>query len=160
MNMKKLSILFFLFLGACTIGPSPNDPAYLNAVSNFPEAKSAQFITNIRFQSPNENYDKYMSGILSPYKTFFGRLFVTPEKLIVVGLDKKSQRFIPVFEVTYRAIDSYGTRKALDTSLTYFILTGGKNYQLITTNPLDMNGNEVDSDDVLNYIKSKVGKQS
>lgn len=70
--MTKLTLFFFLFLGACTsFGPSPKDVTYVEALKNVPGAKKTVFITSVRFVAPDGREPTLIKGqLVTPTEVF------------------------------------------------------------------------------------------
>jgi outer membrane lipoprotein-sorting protein len=104
-KMKSLGYIVFISLvmvlnGCATVGPSPANTNYKQAVESLSNADDA-------IDSITASW--YTNVLLGDMKSFhnpsiLGRLFVTPEKLIFVVYDEATNSFLQTYEVVFSDI--------------------------------------------------------
>ncbi|USG59533.1 hypothetical protein NBZ79_10065 [Sneathiella marina] len=157
MRMNKLTLVFILILGACTsFGPSPKDEDYTKALKNVPDANETMFIASVRFVQPDGEPTLYKGQLVTPTEVFFGRLLVTPSKLIIVIYDEESSEYITIFKIRYSEIDNFSAIREPDKSITFHLEVEEEIYWISGTFPLDRNGEEVESGEVREYIHKRL----
>ncbi|MEH6546895.1 MAG: hypothetical protein V7701_10725 [Sneathiella sp.] len=156
--MTKLTLFFFLFLGACTsFGPSPKDVTYVEAFKNVPIAKKAVFITSVRFVAPDGREPTLIKGqLVTPTEVYFGRLLITPDELIVVIFDEENSQYVSIFETRYSEIENLSAIREPDKSITFHLEVKEEIYWISATFPLDRNGEEVESGYVREYVNERL----
>jgi hypothetical protein len=156
--MTRLTLFFFLFLGACSsFGPSPKDANYAEALKQVPGAKEVVFITSVRFVAPDGTEPiLYKGHLVTPTEIFFGRLLVTPDELIVVTFDEENSEYVSVFETKYSEIENISVIREPDKSLTFHLEVEEEIYWISATFPLDGNGEEVESGNVREYVNERL----
>lgn len=121
-----------------------------------PGAKEAVFLTTVRFVQPKGEPILFKGRLVSPTEVFFGRLIVTPDKLIIVTFDEEEEHYNSIFETLYSEIENFSAIRELDNSITYHLEIAGKIYWISATFPLDQKGEEIDGRDIRVYIRERL----